>query len=223
MIKIGVYDSHPLLCSALTRLIATSDEEFEAQEVGRGEVMDLGTVKTDGINIVVVCVYRGEDAPLEYVRSLARSYERARSIVMMTEPTPNAVTMAIRNGAKGIMATDADPQELRQGIMTVRGGFEYFSKTITDMLVGKYVDGVMGGGTHADSRPAAGGAAELSARQVEILRLWGNNMSNKEIADKLFLSVRTVESHKNHIMQRLNLKTTVDIIRYGIRNNIIDL
>ena len=48
-------------------------------------------------------------------------------------------------------------------------------------------------------------------------------MSNKDIADKLFLSVRTVESHKNHIMQKLNLKTTVDIIRFGIRNNIIDL
>lgn len=222
MIKIGVYDSHPLLCSALTRLIATSDDEFEAQEVGRGQVMDLGTVKTDGINIVVVCVHHGEEAPLEYVRSLTRSYERARSIVMMTEPTTNAVTVAIRNGAKGIMATDADPQELRQGIMTVRGGFEYFSKSITDLLVGKYVDGVIAQDTRSDSKPAAG-AATLSARQVEILRLWGNNMSNKEIADKLFLSVRTVESHKNHIMQRLNLKTTVDIIRYGIRNNIIDL
>lgn len=222
MIKIGVYDSHPLLCSALTRLIATSDDEFEAQEVGRGQVMDLGTVKTDGINIVVVCVHGGEEAPLEYVRSLARSYERARSIVMLTEPTTNVVTMAIRNGAKGIMATDADPQELRHGIMTVRGGFEYFSKSITDLLVGKYVDGVIAQDARADSKPAAG-AATLSARQVEILRLWGNNMSNKEIADKLFLSVRTVESHKNHIMQRLNLKTTVDIIRYGIRNNIIDL
>lgn len=222
MIKIGVYDSHPLLCSALTRLIATSDDEFEAQEVGHGQVMDLGTVKTDGINIVVVCVHRGEEAPLEYVRNLARSYERARSIVMMTEPTPNAVTVAIRNGAKGIMATDADTQELRQGIMTVRGGFEYFSKSITDLLVGKYVDGVIAQDTRPESKPQ-GGAATLSARQVEILRLWGSNMSNKEIADKLFLSVRTVESHKNHIMQRLNLKTTVDIIRYGIRNNIIDL
>lgn len=142
----------------------------------------------------------------------------------MTEPTPNSVTMAIRNGAKGVMAADADPQELRRGIMTVRGGFEYFSKTITDMLVGKYVDGVMAGDARADgNKPTPGGGTELSARQVEILRLWGNNMSNKEIADKLFLSVRTVESHKNHIMQRLNLKTTVDIIRYGIRNNIIDL
>ncbi len=53
--------------------------------------------------------------------------------------------------------------------------------------------------------------------------MWGNSFTNKEIADKLFLSVRTVETHKNHIMQKLNLKTSVDLVKFAIRNNIIDL
>ena len=48
-------------------------------------------------------------------------------------------------------------------------------------------------------------------------------MSNKEIADRLFISVRTVESHKNHIMQRLNLKTNIDMIKFGIKNNLIEI
>jgi two-component system response regulator NreC len=55
------------------------------------------------------------------------------------------------------------------------------------------------------------------------MKLWGNSMTNKEIADKLFLSVRTVETHKNHIMQKLNLKTSVDLIKFGIKNNIIEI
>ena len=67
------------------------------------------------------------------------------------------------------------------------------------------------------------GVEALSSRQIEILKLWGSNKSNKEIADELYLSVRTVESHKNHIMQKLNLKTTVDMIKFGIKNNLIEL
>ena len=63
----------------------------------------------------------------------------------------------------------------------------------------------------------------LSARQVEILKLWGENYTNKEIADKLFISLRTVETHKNHIMQKLNLKTTVDMVKFAIRNNLIEI
>ena len=67
------------------------------------------------------------------------------------------------------------------------------------------------------------GVEALSQRQIEIIRMWGNNMSNKEIADRLFISVRTVESHKNHIMQRLNLKTNIDMIKFGIKNNLIEI
>ena len=67
------------------------------------------------------------------------------------------------------------------------------------------------------------GVNGLSSREVEILKLWGNNYSNKKIAEKLFISVRTVESHKNHIMQKLNLKTNIDMIKFGIKNNLIEI
>jgi two-component system response regulator NreC len=64
---------------------------------------------------------------------------------------------------------------------------------------------------------------KLSSRELEIIQLWGNSYTNKEIADKLFISVRTVESHKNHIMQKLSLKTAVDLVKFAIKNNIIEL
>jgi two-component system response regulator NreC len=64
---------------------------------------------------------------------------------------------------------------------------------------------------------------KLSSRELEIIKLWGNSNTNKEIAEKLFISVRTVESHKNHIMQKLRLKTAVDLVKFAIKNNIIEL
>ncbi|MBQ4215282.1 MAG: response regulator transcription factor, partial [Bacteroidales bacterium] len=64
---------------------------------------------------------------------------------------------------------------------------------------------------------------KLSSREIEILSLWGSSYTNPEIADTLHISIRTVETHKTHIMQKLNLKTQVDLIKYAIKNNIIDL
>lgn len=222
MIKIGVYDSHPLLCEALTNFVAGAYEEFVSQQVNIDLAIAAGTIKSDGINVLLVCAHHGETEPLDFIKQLTQRFERLRCIILLMEPTAQAVTQSIKNGAKGILAPMADKQELVQAILTVRNGFEYFSKAVTDVLVDKYVDGVVASDRSKGDRNEPD-IDMLSSRQIEILKLWGSNMSNKDIADKLFLSVRTVESHKNHIMQKLNLKTTVDIIRFGIKNNIIEL
>ncbi len=63
----------------------------------------------------------------------------------------------------------------------------------------------------------------LSKSEIEILTMFAEGFINKEIADRLFISVRTVESHKNHIMQKLNLKTQVELVKYAIRHNLINI
>ena len=60
-------------------------------------------------------------------------------------------------------------------------------------------------------------------RETEILKHFAEGMANQEIADKLFISIRTVESHKNHIMQKLELKSTVDLIKFAIKNKIVEI
>jgi two-component system response regulator NreC len=63
----------------------------------------------------------------------------------------------------------------------------------------------------------------LSEREMEVLKLYAESYTNQEIADKLFVSIRTVESHKNNIMRKINLKTTVDMVKFAIRNNLIEI
>ncbi|MBO7497455.1 MAG: response regulator transcription factor, partial [Salinivirgaceae bacterium] len=96
-------------------------------------------------------------------------------------------------------------------------GHDYYSDSITQLLLNRYIS--------SSNIPVGDDNDEeaLSARQIEILKLWGDGFSNQEIADKLFISVRTVETHKNHIMQKLNLKSTVDLVKYAIKSNIIKL
>jgi two-component system response regulator NreC len=63
----------------------------------------------------------------------------------------------------------------------------------------------------------------LSDREMEVFKLFAEGFSNREIAEQLFISIRTVETHKNNIMKKINIKTTVDLVKFAIKNNIIDL
>ncbi|MBR6249655.1 MAG: response regulator transcription factor [Bacteroidales bacterium] len=216
MIKIGIYDRHQLTREAFAALIA-DHEDFDVMTLGTDAMEIVSQVKTLGINIIVFNLHTVDTEVFALIKTLSQRYERLRLLVTSAADADQIVINSIKAGARGFLDVDATRQDLIEAILTLRGGYDFYSKSISHLLVGRYISDVT-----ADKQVQAGVEA-LSTRQIEILRLWGNNKSNREIADELFLSVRTVESHKNHIMQKLNLKTTVDMIKFGIRNNIISL
>jgi len=123
------------------------------------------------------------------------------------------VLKTIKAGAKGYLSKDTTRAELLEAIYTLRNGFDYYGKSITNILLRGYLNQ-----TATDEEQP-----ELSGREIEVLRLIGSGLTNQEIADKIFVSIRTVESHKSNIMRKINLRTTVDLIKFAIRNNYMDV
>lgn len=201
---------------ALASLLS-ANAEFRAIPLEPDPMHIADKIKIESINIMLFNIHTTNDDSFTLIKQLSQRFERVKMLVMASCDDDKLIVRSIRSGAKGFMASDADPNELTEAIYTMRGGYDYYSKSISHLLVGRYINEMI-----AD-KTAAPGVEQLSARQIEIIKLWGANKTNKEIADELFLSIRTVESHKNHIMQKLNLKTTVDMIKFGIRNNLIEL
>ncbi|MCQ2201565.1 MAG: response regulator transcription factor [Bacteroidales bacterium] len=212
---VGVIDSHKVVAQSLALAVSTLDS-IDAVVVERDPVVLVDAIRSQGINVLLVNIHSADSADLDLVKTALDRFERLRAVVISNHVSQRAVVRAIRCGVKGFLSSGADFQELQRALLTVRGGYEYWSPDIANMLIAGYVSDAM-------PAPEAPTVDMLSPRQIEILRLWGQNKTNKEIADQLYLSIRTVETHKNHIMQRLNLKTTVDMIKFGIRNNIIEL
>lgn len=212
---VGVIDSHKVVAQSLSLAVSTLDS-IDAVVVERDPVVLVDAIRSQGINVLLVNIHSADSADLDLVKTALDRFERLRAVVISNHVSQRAVVRAIRCGVKGFLSSGADFQELQRALLTVRGGYEYWSPDIANMLIAGYVSDAM-------PAPEAPTVDMLSPRQIEILRLWGQNKTNKEIADQLYLSIRTVETHKNHIMQRLNLKTTVDMIKFGIRNNIIEL
>lgn len=212
---VGVIDSHKVVAQSLALSISTLDS-IDAVVVERDPLMLIEAIRTQGINVLLLNIHSADSQDLDLAKAALDRFERLRAVVISNHVSQRAVVRAIKCGVKGFLSADADFQELQRALLTVRGGYEYWSPDVANMLIAGYVSDAM-------PAPQTPSVDMLSPRQIEILKLWGQNKTNKEIADQLYLSIRTVETHKNHIMQRLNLKTTVDMIKFGIRNNIIEL
>jgi DNA-binding NarL/FixJ family response regulator len=125
---------------------------------------------------------------------------------------------SIKAGAKGYLPKNISRAELLTAIARVSEGKEYFSESISNIILKSYIKKAK------ESEPENHITEEdLSKRELEVLKLFAEGCSNPQIAQKLFISTRTVESHKNHVMQKLNLKSPVDLIKFAIKNHIIDI
>lgn len=176
----------------------------------------LDDLKNTQVNILIIVVHSFNASVSNLITQVSAQYPRTRMLIISADHDEELVLKAIKAGAKGFLSKDTTREQLIEAIYTVRNGHDFFSNSITMLLLNKYITKIKA----ADDRPDI---KSLTSREIEIMKMWGNSYTNKEIADKLFLSVRTVETHKNHIMQKLRLKTSVDMVKFAIRNNIIDL
>ncbi|MBD3242360.1 MAG: DNA-binding response regulator [Chitinivibrionales bacterium] len=217
-IRIAVLDAHSqLLLDGLAALLDRHDD-FEVVGACTKEAELTRLLKSRAVSIVVM-VWHGTDVGrFGYVERLRCDYPRIGLAIVCMDFSEALVQRAIKAGVQGILTHGAGEQELVQAVYTLRGGHDYLEESISRLLLKDYVDSL-----RTRMSPSEGPLSKLSRREIEVLGLWGDGRSNMEIADTLFISVRTVESHKNHIMQKLNLRTTVDLMKFAIRNGITSL
>jgi two-component system response regulator NreC len=122
---------------------------------------------------------------------------------------------ALRSGASGYVVTRSDIAELLLAIQSVHRGNTYFSSAVSDEIA---VNEVL---MQAKQPEARAGYDLLTMREREVLQLIAEGLSNQGIADELVISVKTVEAHKAHIMNKLNARNRTDLIRYAIRKGIV--
>jgi two-component system response regulator NreC len=216
MIAVAILDTrHPLMLESLAALLAGKDE---LDITGQFSTIDgfWEASRELTINILVVNIYISHSEEIELIKKISKEKPRIKVLVMSMDPQESVVYESIRAGAKGYLTRQDTAREILMAIYSLRGGYEYYNKYISNILLNNYIHS-----QETESEDKQPG--NLSKREIEIIKFWGDGHTNKEIADKLFISLRTVESHKNHIMQKLNFKTSIDLLKFGIRNNLINV
>jgi DNA-binding NarL/FixJ family response regulator len=124
------------------------------------------------------------------------------------------VRQALKAGAKGYLLKDSEDLDLIKAVKSLAGGGSYFSPSVSKVLLDGYLN---------DSGASSGEDAlsRLTGREREVLQLISEGKTNKEIARILSLSINTVESHRKHVMEKLDLHNTAEIVRFAVRKGIV--
>jgi two-component system response regulator NreC len=217
MIRVSLIDEHPVICDAFTALLSDADD-IDIVSSSNTFSEFIYQVSDVNPNIVIPVFYKPDDENVESVRKLAYQYPKIKILVILMYHDEKRVLKMIKAGAKGHLGNDTNRSEIIEAIYTLRNGYEFYAKTITNILLGSYIRDKDINKSEKESRQK-----NLSMREMEIFKLFAEGISNRTIADNLFISVRTVETHKTNIMKKIGLKTTVDLVKFAIKNNIIEL
>lgn len=216
-IRILLADDHQLVRTGIANLL-TGESGMEIA----GEASDakefLSMVEKVKPDIAILDIAMPGMSGIDLTRHISQHYPAIRVLILSMYTSEEFIFNAINAGAKGYLPKNTSRKELINAIHAIHMGEEYFAESISNVILNSYIKKAKSGSDESGNKEN-----QLSKRELEVLRLFAEGYSNQEIADKLFISIRTVESHKNHIMQRLELKSSVDLVKFAIRNNMVNL
>lgn len=216
-INIFLVDDHQIVRDGIKSLLLDSSEISIAGEALNGkELMEkLETIKPD---VILMDISLPDISGIELTKQVTQNFPEIKVVILSMYTQEEFITNAIVAGAKGYLPKNTTQQELLNAVKAVCDGKEYYNDAVSKIILENYISTVR----KSKEVEIANDAETLSSREKQILKLYVEGMSNQQIADKLFISIRTVESHKNHIMQKLGVKSTVELVKYAIRNNIAE-
>jgi len=217
MIDIAIFDEHKLVLEGLSGMLSGISDFRVVLNCDNRNIL-TEKLKSMQVHVLILNMHDISVRNMNLIVQLNITNPKLKILIISVIDSEEIVLKTIKSGAKGFLGKDSDRNSLMEAIYTLRNGHDYYSKSITHLLLNRYISSLK-----ADDSSQNANLDSLSTRQIEILKLWGESCTNQEIADQFFISVRTVESHKNHIMQKLNLKSTVDMVKFAIKNNIIEI
>jgi len=210
MIRVVVVDDHAVVRSGLRMLL---DAEADLEVVGdagnaREAVFEVRAKQPD---VILLDVAMPDESGIDALPKLLHETPDAKVLMLSMEDDPSYVREAFASGAHGYVLKEAADAEVVAAIREVAGGGRYVHPTLGARMVA------------ADAAAHAAALADpLSDREREVLRLLALGHTNQEIAQQLYISVRTAETHRAHIMRKLQLSTRAELVRYALEHNFLD-
>jgi two-component system nitrate/nitrite response regulator NarL len=215
--KILIADDHEVVRDGLKNIILSLGNISVIGEAANGEeaIKLYAELKPDMVIMdISMPVMNGIDA----TRIIKEKYPEARILILTMHDNQEYLNQIIRCGAKGFVLKNTDRDELLEAVKTVASGDNFFSKEISKLIIDNYIK-------NAREPEKASNLKEipLTKREVEILKLIASGYSNQEIANMLFISYNTVDTHRKNIMHKLAIKNTAGLVRYAIEKGLISL
>lgn len=217
-IRILLADDHTLVRAGIKNLVSSIHGVEVVAEADNGRDA-LKLIEQHKPDMVLLDIAMSELNGLEVAARVSKEHPEIDVIMLSMHSNEEYVVQALRAGASGYLLKDSAPNELEIAVNAVSKGETYLSPAISKHVVNDYLRRVSG--MDLDPTEEPGSFKKLTPRQREILQLIAEGNSTKEIASKLIVSVKTVETHRIQLMERLGIHDVAGLVRYAIRTGII--
>jgi DNA-binding NarL/FixJ family response regulator len=216
-IRLFLVDDHQLVRDGIKALLTGINDMEIVGEANNGKEL-LEKMEHVSPDIILMDISLPDHSGIDLTRILGQRWPHCKVLVLSMYTNEDFIFNALKAGAKGYLPKNTSRHELLDALYTIHTGQEFLGSTISRIILKSYVRQATEKEKESEDLQLV-----LSARELEVLKLFSEGMSNKEIGDKLGISIRTVESHKNHIIRKLGAKSPVDMVKIAIRNKLIQL
>lgn len=209
--RVLIVDNHAMVRAGFRALLQSLEAIEVVAEAGDGQEA-LRLVALHQPDIVLMDIAMPEMNGLEATARIKKEFPDVRVIILSMHANEEYVYQALRAGAMGYLLKDGGTSELEMAIRAIAHGETYLSSTVSKHVITDYMRRVS-----TESNPLE----QLTPRQREVLQFIAEGRSTKEIAATLYLSVKTVETHRMQLMDRLNIHDVAGLVRYAIRVGLV--
>jgi DNA-binding NarL/FixJ family response regulator len=213
-IRLALVDDHKMFRDGIKSVL--SDEKCIKVDVEAGNAEEMVEIlKRKAVDIVITDIGLPGMSGIELCSHITQNYPATKVLILSMHNNEEFVMNSLKSGASGYLPKETGHEELIFALRKISEGEIYFNHNISQTIIKGY--------QRTDNAVSDDPNLVLSHRELEVLRLYAEGSTNSEIAEQLFISVRTVESHKTHILQKLGLKSNVDMVKVAIKYQIVKL
>lgn len=211
-IKVLIADDHQMILDGL-RMLLSQDESIEViDEALDGEAVIEKVKWAEELDIIILDINMPKKDGIEVTKILKSSYPEVKILIVTMYSRKEFVKNLVEAGVDGYILKNAGRDELLTAVKSLANGEPYYGKEITKIIMKSYqkdrvFDNVMD--------------IELTEREKDIIRLIADGLNTTEIAEKLYLSTHTINTHRKNILNKLHVKNSAGVIRFGIQTGIV--
>jgi DNA-binding NarL/FixJ family response regulator len=210
-INLLIADDHTMFLQGIASLL---EQESEINIVGKANngVEALHIIRKEAVDLIILDLSMPEMDGIELSKILKKDNPEIKILVVSTHSNVKIISRLIRIGVNGYLLKNAEKAELLKAIHAIIQGDNYFSEETEE----KYLDNQL----KIEQRVSS--LTELSSREKEILVLIAHEYNTAEIAEKTFISLNTVNTHRRNLLSKLNAKNTAGLVKYAVENGLVD-
>lgn len=215
-IRVLLADDHPLARKGVLAMLRTSNDFAIVGEAENGkEAVEKAEKYTP--DVVILDAIMPEMSGLEATKLIRKKLPGTQVLILTGYEDEQHLYQIIQAGASGYVLKTSRKEEIFAAIHAVAKGERYFSSAVSQLMLEGYLRRAEG-----KKKASAKGSIPLTKREIEILKLVAEGLSNQEISDKLFISPRTVDTHRTNLMRKLDIHDVASLVRYAIEHGLVE-